>query len=163
MAVPTEAIERMSRTEFLQFMSNLERLEREGTLAQRRASTEARTTIQDLPNAARIKIAFRDEKLGARVRKLLEALDGHPGASAEELTRAMGWKSQSWKLQFAVMCQDRLGPLFAPPAETGEDELGSYYADLLAERDEAGSGYRLRPEVREALAEVGALKTPANT
>ena len=150
-----------SRVEFEQMHANAMRLA-EGKDAKRR--TAAKAWLEDLkawPPEQLVEVMFRDAKLKAREKKMIEVLEEHPGATSAELTAAMGWRQQSWHLHFGTMCRDRLGRFIeAPPAPERpkpDGTPGDFFSGLLADYDDATSGFTLRPEARRALIAAGAL------
>jgi hypothetical protein len=118
-----------------------------------------------LPADAVIEIQFRDAALTTSERRLIEVVDIDPGATSAELTRAMGWKAQSWHLHFGTMCRDRLATLIKPPPADSRPKddgtPGDFYSGILCDYDEGTSGFALKPLARLALEAAGVLATAA--
>lgn len=156
-----DRLRRFTAQELKQLVSNAQRLGASGTAAQRKAATAMIARLEALPEATKIEIAFRDERLTATDRKLIEVLDRNAGATGAELTAAMGWRSQSWQLRFGTICRDRLAPLISTPAPEnaadGDGRTTDSFAALLADHDQATSGFTLKQEARAALVAAGVL------
>lgn len=84
---------------------------------------------------------------------LLQVLLDHPGATSTTLTQAMGWQDKAWQLHFGKIGWDRQDYLWPAPWNDSRNE--PFKAGILADFDEATSGFTMKPEVIEGLERVG--------
>jgi hypothetical protein len=95
--------------------------------------------------------AFR--KMTETERKLVQVLLDHPGATSTLLSQKLGWGGMSWHMHFGTMCKDRRHLLW--PAPYAEERDADFYSGILADFDDATSGFTMKPEAIEALATLG--------
>ena len=84
---------------------------------------------------------------------LLQVLLDNPGATSTTLTQAMGWQDKAWQLHFGKIGWDRQDYLWPAPWNTTRNE--PFKAGILADFDEATSGFTMKPEVVEGLERIG--------
>lgn len=148
--------------------ANAERLLRNGTESQKAA---ARTVIEALdaqaekecarqaeeiasiPLSARVAKAFRTLPPTEAEAKVLRALLANPGTSSADLSRACGWRAQSWHMHFGKTAERREALLW--PAEPSRRRDANFYCGILADFDPDGSLFTMKPDVVAGLAEVG--------
>jgi hypothetical protein len=118
---------------------------------------QARERRTQVPAAAdkiaRVVEAFRQMPISPTDEKLLHVVLGHPDATSEQLTEALGWKDQAWQLHFGKMCERREHLLWPAPFEPKRN--APFYSGILADFNEVTRGFTLKPEVIEALARLG--------
>lgn len=88
--------------------------------------------------------------------RLMSVLLANPNSTSAELTAAMGWDGDNaWHVRFGNMVERRL-PWLAPRAEEGEGAR-TWLCGVLATAQQADRGWiwAMKPEVAEALAELG--------
>lgn len=101
----------------------------------------------------RVAEAFRQMPPSETDLRVLLALLDNPGATSAALSRAIGWKGESWQQHFARMCEARAAWL-CPPLPS-ERNAPVDVAALVAGFDPATGGYELTPEAVAGLARVG--------
>ena len=157
-------LRRLSRRELAQYRANLARADRSADARVRAAAGHERERIAALSDEALIEIQFRDE-LSTSEKRLVEVVDLAPGSTSAQLTRALGWKAQSWHLHFGTMCRQRLAPLIEPPPAwrrpRPDGTPGDFYSGILCQYDEHTGGFRLHQAARAALVAAGVLPAAA--
>jgi hypothetical protein len=103
---------------------------------------------------ARTVEAFQRLPLSAPDEPVLSVLLENPGSTSEQLAAKLGWDGQSfWHLRFGTLCRDRKHLLWSGPFE--EKRQAEFYSGILADFDERARGFKLKPEVAEAFAQLG--------
>jgi hypothetical protein len=106
-----------------------------------------------LPVAQRVAEAFRVQPMTETERKVIQALLDHPGATSEELSRALGWGGTSWHMHFGTMCLNREAQLWpAPPSDRPNRD---FYCGILADLSERTHRWSMKPDVAAAFASMG--------
>jgi hypothetical protein len=126
------------------------------------AAARVNEKVANLSFAKRVEAAFSDVPPLDWERAALAALAEHPGATTEELSRALGYDGtyMNW---FGMVCRDRepwLGP--AMPGPDGK----TVYSDLLVnfatnsgeETSTASKRWWLKPEALSTLRNMGIIK-----
>ncbi|KDA02100.1 hypothetical protein [Hyphomonas oceanitis] len=82
--------------------------------------------------------------------KIIEALLNHPASTSTELSKACGWKAQTWHMHFGKMCKDREIYLWpAPPSVVRDGE--KIMTAILADLDENENRWTMKPNVAAAF------------
>jgi hypothetical protein len=153
----------LSGEEMERYRSNVALAGKSADAKRRDAARRELERIAALPDEALIEIQFRDRNLTRSERRLIEIVDHNPGATSAALTRALGWRAQSWHLHFGIMCHKRLASVIAPPhfdnLPKADGTPGDFYSGILCEFDAATSGFTLRSHARRALVAAGVLAT----
>ena len=66
--------------------------------------------------------------------KLIQVLLDNPGSTSAALTRALGWKAQSWHMRFGTICSKRA--LYLWPAPDAPKRNSKFYSGNLADLKE---------------------------
>lgn len=91
--------------------------------------------------------------------KIIEALLRNPASTSTELSRACGWKAQTWHMHFGKMCKDREVYLWPAPPSTSRDGEKIMTA-ILTNLDEDENRWTMKPNVVAAFRamNIGARK-----
>lgn len=109
--------------------------------------------LADLNPSDRVLRAFIAEPMSDTEERLISVLLDNPGSTSAELTEKLGWKAQSWHLHFGTMCANR-GAYLGPPEQASLPN-GKFYSGILADFDENGSRFTMKPDVAAAFATLG--------
>ena len=158
----------LSAEERARLRANAERLQTAGTPQQKAdaarilqamaelADAERQSLIDrlgPLPVAQRVAEAFRVLPMTETERKVIQALLDHPGATSEELSRALGWGGKSWHMHFGTMCLNHQAQLWpAPPSDRPNRD---FYCGILADLSERTHRWSMKPDVAAAFAAMG--------
>jgi hypothetical protein len=108
--------------------------------------------------ATKVERAFTAIPLTGGERDLIQVVLDHPGADSTVLSEAMGWQDKAWQLHFGKIGWDRQEYLW--PAPWAEKRNAPFKAGILADFDEATSGFTVKPEVAVGLARIGIGRKP---
>jgi hypothetical protein len=108
--------------------------------------------------AQRVVEAFRAVPMTPTEEKLIQALLDHPAATSGQLSAALGWGGMSWHLHFGTLCFHRAVYLW--PAPRAEKRNADFYSGILADFDDDGSRFTMKPAVVEAFAAMGIRARP---
>ena len=124
-------------------------------LDQQEASEQAELVaeMKGLEPAERVLQAFTREPATDNEAKLIQVLLDNPGSTSAELTEKIGWKAQSWHLHFGTMCANR-GVFLGPPPGSSVSS-GKFYSGILADFDQNGSLFTMKPDVALAFESIG--------
>lgn len=84
---------------------------------------------------------------------LMQVLIDNPGATSTALTEAMGWQDKAWQLHFGKIGWDRQDYLWPAPWSKARND--PFKAGILADYDEATSGFTMKPDVVAGLERIG--------
>jgi len=84
---------------------------------------------------------------------LMQVLLDNPGATSTALTEAIGWQDKAWQLHFGKIGWDRQDYLWPAPWSKVRNE--PFKAGILADYDEATSGFTMKPDVVAGLERIG--------
>ncbi|MCA1338291.1 hypothetical protein [Pseudooceanicola marinus] len=124
----------------LNALDELEAEERE-TLAQ---------WVRDTPIGDRVLRAFEVVPLSDTEAKVIRALMDNPGSTSAELSKACGWRGQTWHAHFGKMCGAR--EVYLWPAEMSARREEKLWSGILADFDENTATWTMKPEVADAFA-----------
>ena len=125
----------------------------------RRGTVEVGLTLSGDALSAAVACAFATIPLRDYERDMLRVVLQHPGSTSMQLSAAMGWEDKAWQMKFGLMVKERaylLGPV--PPSSDRSDASGQlepFYCGVLCTYDRETSGFRLKPEVADALRAFG--------
>lgn len=109
--------------------------------------------LRGMDVAQRVVEAFRAVPMTPTEEKLIQALLDNPGVTSAQLSAALGWGGGSWHLHFGTMCFHRAVYLW--PAPRAEKRDKDFYSGILADFDNDGSRFTMKPAVVKALAAMG--------
>lgn len=109
--------------------------------------------LKGMPVEERVIRAFTVEPMSETEAKIIQVLLDNPGSTNRELSRKLGWNDNGFDLHFGMMCRDR--SVYLWPAPDAEKRDGKFYSGILAEYDEDGSSFTMKPEVAAAFAKLG--------
>ncbi len=109
-----------------------------------------------LDTAERVIRAFTVKPLTKTEVKLVQVLIDNPGSTSTALTKALGWKAQSWHMHFGTMCADRA--IYLWPAPNADHRNGKFYSGILADLKEPENLFTIKPDVEAAFARLGLRK-----
>lgn len=106
--------------------------------------------LSRLDTSERVIRAFTAKPMTETEAKLIQVLIDNPGSTSTALTRALGWKAQSWHMHFGTMCADRATYLW--PAPNADHRDGKFYSGILADL------FTMKPDVEAAFDRLGLRK-----
>lgn len=109
--------------------------------------------LKGMTAAERVVRAFTVEPMSETEAKIIQVLLDNPGSTNRELSRKLGWNDNGFDLHFGMMCRDR--SVYLWPAPDAEKRDGKFYSGILAEYDEDGSSFTMKPEVAAAFTKLG--------
>jgi hypothetical protein len=112
-----------------------------------------RTELAGLDITERVKRAFTVRPMTDNEQKLIQVLLDQPNSTSSALTKALGWKAQSWHLHFGTMCANRA--LYLWPAPDAENRDGKFYSGILADLKEPENTFTIKPDAAAAFAQLG--------
>ncbi|MAI89315.1 hypothetical protein [Ponticaulis sp.] len=161
-------IEFMSSNELAKLKNNAERLLANGSEQQRQdaqiildamtASQEAKVQqvydrYSDMTINQRVISSFSEKPASETEALVIKTLMKNPGSTSQELSKACGWKAQTWHLWFGTMCAERQAELWpAPPSESRPDK--KFMTGILADLS-ADNRFTMKPDVASAFEALG--------
>lgn len=118
-----------------------------------------RQDLQGMDVSQRVIEAFRQIPLSETDQKVIQALLDHPGSASAKLSAAVGWRGNAWHMHFAEASKKRAHLLWHGPWV--EERKAEFYCGILADFEDAGSRFTMKPEVVEAFAALGMKARPA--
>ena len=109
--------------------------------------------LKDLPIAERVVRAFTVEPMTETEAKIIQVLLDNPGSTNRDLSRKLDWNDNGFDLHFGTMCRNRTVYLWPAPDAGNRD--GKFYSGILAEYDEDGSSFTMKPDVAAAFVKLG--------
>lgn len=161
------ALPDMPRAERDRLRANAESLRDSGTPDQRVAATKVLEAMEAVETAehdaiverlsgmevsARVVEAFRVNPMTETEAKIIQVLLDHPGSTSKELSKALGWRAQTWHMHFGTMCSNRSLHLW--PAPRAEARDADFYSGILADLS-TDNRWTMKPDVAAAFAEIG--------
>ena len=115
--------------------------------AERRAPLSDSAALED--RIARIQAAFVELPPTKTDWRVIRALLNNPGSTSERLSEICGWTESSWHLHFGLMCRARESYLW--PVEERPGWPGPFYSGILADFENDGSKFTMKPEAARAF------------
>lgn len=109
--------------------------------------------LKGMPIVERVIRAFTVEPMTETEAKIIQVLLDHPGSTNRKLSRELGWNDNGFDLHFGTMCRNR--SVYLWPAPDAEKRDGKFYSGILANYDEDGRSFTIKPEVVAALSKFG--------
>lgn len=115
--------------------------------------TDLVDTLNLMPLAGRVALAFEKLPPTETEERLIKALILRPGSDTKTLSVACGWSAPIWHTHFGLMCQRRIDWLL-PPSQFDQTDA-QFIHGVLVDYSASKGLFKMKAEVEEVFREMG--------